>query len=144
MTHAELAVLGLLLRDRSRSHRRHAMARRPGRDAREEERPVTDPWLGKTLGRYRIVRRIGRGGMGAVYEAVQENLGRRVALKVLHGHLTEDADLVARFRREAETAAGLSHPNIVQVTDFGNAGDRGGREAAGDPAAMVGSAATPQ
>src|SRR5688500_7284331 len=78
-----------------------------------------DPWIGRTLGRYRIARRIGRGGMGAVYEAVQEDLGRKVALKILHGHLAEDADAVARFRREAESAAGLSHPNIVQVTDFG-------------------------
>ena len=74
-------------------------------------------------GRYRVVRALGRGGMGAVFEAHQEGLGRRVALKVLHPHLAQDAQLVLRFRREAESAAGLGHPNIVQVTDFGREED---------------------
>jgi serine/threonine-protein kinase len=58
------------------------------------------------------------GLLGAVYEAVQEGLGRRVAVKVLHDTLAEDRTLVERFRREAESAAALGHPNIVQVTDF--------------------------
>ena len=74
-------------------------------------------------GRYRVVRRIGSGGMGAVYEAVQEGLGRRVALKVVHPHLATQADLLERFRREAQAAAALGHPNIVQITDFSAEGE---------------------
>ena len=76
-------------------------------------------WTGALLGgRYRLVRCLGRGGMGAVYEAKQEDLGRRVAVKVLHAHLANDQDVLTRFRREAQAAGGLGHPNIVQVTDF--------------------------
>jgi serine/threonine-protein kinase len=68
-------------------------------------------------GKYRIVRLLGSGGMGAVYEGVQEGLGRRVALKVLHARLAKTPDLVERFRREAQAAAALAHPHIVQVSD---------------------------
>ncbi|MEM9072110.1 MAG: protein kinase [Myxococcota bacterium] len=76
--------------------------------------------IGTVLGgKYRIERALGEGGMGAVYAGVQEPLQRRVAIKVLHPALAKDATLVARFRREAEVAAGLGHSNIVQVTDFG-------------------------
>jgi len=74
-------------------------------------------------GRYRVVRRIGAGGMGAVYEAVQEGLGRRVAVKVVHPHLVVEAELIERFRREAQAAAALGHANIVQITDFSAEGD---------------------
>jgi serine/threonine-protein kinase len=74
-------------------------------------------------GRYRVVRRIGSGGMGAVYEAVQEDLGRRVAVKVVHPHLLEEPELLQRFRREAQAAAALGHPNIVQITDFSSTGE---------------------
>jgi serine/threonine protein kinase len=69
-------------------------------------------------GRYRLVRLIGSGGMGAVYEAVQEGLGRRVAVKVLHKTRLASANAVARFRAEAETAARIGSPHIVLVTDF--------------------------
>jgi tetratricopeptide (TPR) repeat protein len=67
------------------------------------------------LGDYRIVREIGRGGMGVVYEAHQESLHRRVAIKVLPGHLLANENLRARFRREAQAAARLHHTNIVPV-----------------------------
>src|SRR6516164_5960802 len=71
------------------------------------------------LGDYRILREIGRGGMGIVYEAEQEALSRRVALKVLLGPAAQDAKLLARFRRESRTAAQLHHTNIVPVFDVG-------------------------
>src|SRR5829696_2866352 len=70
-------------------------------------------------GRYRIIGRLGSGGMADVYEAEDTQLGRRIALKLLHRRFAEDAEFVERFRREASSAAGLSHPNIVQVFDRG-------------------------
>ena len=74
---------------------------------------------GKILGgRYRIEGLVGEGGMGAVYEAVQQDLDRRVALKILHQHLTDDVELRGRFQREARVVAMLGHPNVVQISDF--------------------------
>ncbi|MEX1141898.1 MAG: Stk1 family PASTA domain-containing Ser/Thr kinase [Thermoleophilaceae bacterium] len=70
-------------------------------------------------GRYRIVRRIGSGGMADVYCADDRNLGREVALKVLHRRFAQDAEFVERFRREASAAAGLQHPQVVGVYDRG-------------------------
>jgi serine/threonine protein kinase len=73
----------------------------------------------KQLGDYRILREIGRGGMGVVYEAEQQALGRRVALKVLPPHALNDAQQVRRFEREAKAAARLHHTNIVPVYGVG-------------------------
>jgi serine/threonine-protein kinase len=70
-------------------------------------------------GRYRIVRRIGSGGMADVYCAQDTHLGREVALKVLHRRFAQDQEFVERFRREAKSAAGLQHPNVVGVFDRG-------------------------
>ncbi|HEY6068721.1 MAG TPA: serine/threonine-protein kinase [Gaiellaceae bacterium] len=70
-------------------------------------------------GRYRVERTLGRGGMAVVYLAVDEELGRPVALKVLSGGLDADDSFRARFRREARIAARLSHPNIVRIYDVG-------------------------
>ena len=70
-------------------------------------------------GRYRVLGRIGGGGMADVYLAEDTHLQRRVALKVLHRHFAQDRQFVERFRREAESAAGLSQPNIVAVYDRG-------------------------
>ncbi|MBN1824702.1 MAG: protein kinase [Candidatus Eisenbacteria bacterium] len=71
------------------------------------------------FGKYEILEKIGVGGMATVYTAVQKSLGRRVVLKVMHGHLQEDPTFVARFEREAKSAAMLRHENIVQVIDYG-------------------------
>ena len=74
--------------------------------------------VGDASHRYQIVRALDRGGMGEVYEATQVQLARRVALKTIRADLASKPELLARFRREAESAAALGHPNIVQVTDF--------------------------
>jgi beta-lactam-binding protein with PASTA domain/predicted Ser/Thr protein kinase len=70
-------------------------------------------------GRYRLVSRLGSGGMADVWCAEDLQLGRRVALKLLHRRFAEDAEFVERFRREASSAAGLQHPNVVSVYDRG-------------------------
>src|SRR5919202_3380378 len=75
-------------------------------------------------GRYRLLRPLGTGGMASVYLAEDLRLGRRVAVKVLHPQLASDPSFVARFADEARIAAGLAHPNIVQVYDVGHDGDR--------------------
>jgi serine/threonine-protein kinase len=76
---------------------------------------------GSTIdGRYRLLRRIGSGGMADVWLAEDPHLQRRVALKILHRRFAQDREFVERFRREAEAAAGLSHPNIVAVFDRGD------------------------
>jgi serine/threonine protein kinase/tetratricopeptide (TPR) repeat protein len=72
-----------------------------------------------TLGEFRIVREVGRGGMGVVYEAVQESLGRHVALKVFAPWTRADPELIERFQREARAAARLHHTNIVPVFGVG-------------------------
>src|SRR4029079_8376668 len=66
-----------------------------------------------------IVEMLGQGGMGVVYKAIQRNLGRTVALKVLSPHLSDDPEFVERFTREARALASLSHPNIVGIYDSG-------------------------
>jgi len=73
--------------------------------------------VGETLGKYRIVEKIGRGGMGIVYRAVDETLDRQVAIKVISPELVED-DLVRRFRAEAVTLARVNHPNIATVYEL--------------------------
>ncbi len=69
--------------------------------------------------RYEVIRKLGSGGMADVYLAHDEHLGRDVALKVLHTRFANDEQFVERFRREASSAAGLNHPNIVQIYDRG-------------------------
>src|ERR687885_2288161 len=72
-------------------------------------------------GRYRILRKLGSGGMANVYLAEDQELGRRVAIKILNDRHANDDQFVERFRREAKNAAGLSHPNIVSIYDRGEA-----------------------
>lgn len=94
-------------------------------DAQQQILPSVDgnsdrePEKLERLGDYRLEREIGRGGMGIVYQAEQESLGRHVAVKVLAGHALLDSKYLTRFRREARAAARLHHTNIVPVLDVG-------------------------
>ncbi len=84
--------------------------------------PSPAPPTADVIGPYRIVRLIGRGGMGSVYEAVHDRLGRTVALKVLPQLAARDSRYLERFQREARTVGKLNHPNVVKATDAGEFG----------------------
>src|SRR5512146_818427 len=71
--------------------------------------------IGKTLGHYQITSQLGKGGMGEVFQAKDQVLGRDVAIKVLPEEFARDADRVARFQREAKVLASLNHPNIAAI-----------------------------
>ncbi len=81
--------------------------------------PAADPLIGQVVGdRYQVVRLIGSGAMGAVYEVNQKRIGRSFALKRLASGLNANPEALARFRREAEVVARLRHPNIVEIIDW--------------------------
>jgi serine/threonine-protein kinase len=81
---------------------------------------ILDPIIGTLIGgRYKVIEKLGTGGMASVYLAEDAELGRRVAIKLLDDRHAQDEQFVERFRREAESAAGLSHPNVVSVFDRG-------------------------
>jgi serine/threonine protein kinase len=104
---------------------RRAVADTGEGDARARPaRPGEDPRVGSTLGgRYLIERLCGEGAMGRVYEARHVDIGRRLAVKILHSTYLSSAELVERFRREARAASKVGHPNIVDVTDSGTTSD---------------------
>ena len=83
-----------------------------------------DPFLEKVIkGKYKVIKQLGVGGMGAVYLGEQVGLGRKVALKVLHSDFARDEEFVKRFRHEARLAATISHPNVVITYDFDQTDD---------------------
>lgn len=90
----------------------------------DESDGTDDPIVGCQFRDYRIVEKIGQGGMGTVYRALHERLGKTVALKVLPEALLRDRQAVERFDREMLAIGGLDHPNVVRATDAGEAGDR--------------------
>jgi serine/threonine-protein kinase len=87
--------------------------------------PRASGWTGHVLNdRYRVGRKVGRGGIGTVYEALDDETGEWVAIKLLHPHLAADESYLRRFRREADAAATLRHPHIVEIKDYrGPTGD---------------------
>ncbi|MBK8101015.1 MAG: protein kinase [Planctomycetes bacterium] len=91
--------------------------------ATTDQLAIGDTVLGRELADFVILAEIGRGGMGVVYLARQRSLGREVALKVLPAHITNQATVVARFKREATLAARLEHPAIVAIFAVGSDGD---------------------
>jgi serine/threonine-protein kinase len=82
--------------------------------------PNSDALVGSIIdGRYEVIGVIGEGGMGTVYEVKHRHLGKRFALKALRRDLASDGEIAARFIQEARTAAAVSHPGLVEITDFG-------------------------
>jgi tRNA A-37 threonylcarbamoyl transferase component Bud32 len=93
-------------------------------EATDQGEPPEDPMLGRVIdGRYRVERQIGEGGMGVVYLATHTTLNKKLALKVLRGDNSKDADVVQRFMQEAQAATSIGHANIIDISDFGRLPD---------------------
>jgi eukaryotic-like serine/threonine-protein kinase len=100
------------------------MAAVPGLAFPSEEEPATGDFTGRVIdNRYRVLAKIGEGGMGTVYAAEHVEIGKGVAIKILHPRYSTEQELVERFRREARAASRIGHPNIIDVMDFGTTDD---------------------
>jgi len=91
--------------------------------AEPQDDAAPHPLIGHSVGKYKITRLIGMGGMGAVFEAAHESLNQRVAIKVMHAKLSMDKDAVQRFMNEARTTSLVHHVGLVRVHDFGQLAD---------------------
>lgn len=119
----ERFVMGLAADDPAQAERVAQLLRE---DPEESQLPASESSAGSTIGAYRLLRCLGRGGMGVVYEAVHESSNRHAALKLLLPR-TLDEGSIARFKREIELLGRLSHPNIALLYDGGTASDVGGQ-----------------
>ncbi|MCA9605764.1 MAG: serine/threonine protein kinase [Myxococcales bacterium] len=96
----------------------------PTYEVESRQEPPEDPLLGLVIdGRYRIEKQIGEGGMGVVYMATHTVLQKKLALKVLRGDSSKDAEVVQRFMQEAQAATSIGHQNIIDISDFGRLPD---------------------
>ncbi|HET6611633.1 MAG TPA: protein kinase [Kofleriaceae bacterium] len=84
-----------------------------------EQPAANDPLIGANVGNYRVVQKLGEGGMGSVYLAEHPLIGKKVALKVLHAELSSNEDVTTRFFNEAKAVNDIQHPNIVDIIDYG-------------------------
>ena len=115
-----LRATSAALRDRKTEP---AMTAVPQEIAPEDSGP-RDPLIGTVVdGRYKVLERVGAGGMGVVYKVEHQRMGKIAAMKVLHRDLAGDAEIMRRFRREAEAVSKLTSPNTVQTFDFGTSDD---------------------
>ncbi len=83
------------------------------------EAPPVDHLIGQTIGNYRVTEKVGEGGMGSVYLAEHPQIGKKVALKVLHAEYSGNAEVAERFFHEAKAVNNIGHPNIVDIVDYG-------------------------